>query len=376
MGEHDVIRGPREIDAEWLTVVLHRSGVGAGNEVIGIDDGSIGTGQMGDNVRYTLTWREPDTSLPSTVVGKFPSASEASRATARMLNSYCQEAGFYRDLRSAVTIRAPHVHHVGWNADTHDFVLVMEDVSPARQGDQLAGCSVEQATAVIDQAVGLHAPTWGRGLELADEIDWLTAPSDERTQMMVWLLGHTWPGFVERYTGRLSDDELAIGKAVVDDYPRYHAEVAAWAVRHGAWAVTHGDYRLDNILFGDGVISPPVTVVDWQTIAVGIGPLDVAYFCGAGLLPDARVAHERSLVERYAAGLRTAGVDIDDAAVWDGYVLGSASGFLVALVASQIVEQTERGDAMFVAMASRHAHQMRTVGLLERLAHPRRSVTA
>ena len=68
---------------------------------------------------------------------------------------------------------------------------------------------------------------------------------------------------------------------------------------------------------------------------------------------------------RYAAGLGAAGVEVSDEAVWDGYVLGAASGYFVALIASQLVEQTERGDDMFVAMASRHAHQIRTVGLLD-----------
>ena len=33
-------------------------------------------------------------------------------------------------------------------------------------------------------------------------------------------------------------------------------------------------------------------------------------------------------------------------------------GYLMAVIASQIVEQTERGDEMFIAMASRHATQM------------------
>jgi hypothetical protein len=46
-------------------------------------------------------------------------------------------------------------------------------------------------------------------------------------------------------------------------------------------------------------------------------------------------------------------------------VLGSASGYYMALLASQIVEQTERGDEMFCVMAERHAHPMRTVGLLD-----------
>ena len=37
---------------------------------------------------------------------------------------------------------------------------------------------------------------------------------------------------------------------------------------------------------------------------------------------------------------------VDDELLWDGYVLGSASGLLMAIIASQIVEQTERGDEL------------------------------
>jgi hypothetical protein len=110
-----------------------------------------------------------------------------------------------------------------------------------------------------------------------------------------------------------------------------------------------------------------VTVVDWQTVAVNIGPADVAYFCGAGLLPDTRASHERSLVERYGSGLAAHGVDVDVDALWDGYVLGSAGGYLMAVLASQIVERTDRGDEMFAVMAERHAAQIRHVGLLARL---------
>ena len=53
--------------------------------------------------------------------------------------------------------------------------------------------------------------------------------------------------------------------------------------------------------------------------------------------------------------------------VWDGYVLGTAGGYLMAVIASQIVEQTERGDDMFVTMATRHAAQIVDSGLLDRL---------
>jgi hypothetical protein len=120
-------------------------------------------------------------------------------------------------------------------------------------------------------------------------------------------------------------------------------------------------------LFGVVDGAPPVTVVDWQTTTIGIGPADVAYFVGAGLVPATRAEHERALVGRYAAGLRAAGVDVTDDAVWTAYVLGSAGGYLMAVIASQIVEQTDRGDDMFVTMATRHASQIADCGLLDLL---------
>lgn len=375
MGEHfDDIRDADSVDAAWLTDVLHAAGVGSGRRILDYDARSIGTGQVGENVRYTLTWEGTwegtwdgdQAGLPSSIVAKFPSANELSRATAAQVDTYRREVGFYRDVQHRVSIRTPGIHHVGWNPDNHDFVLVMEDIGGAEQGDQLHGCTVDRAAAVIDEAVGLHAPTWNRVAELAD-LDWLAFPNDERTGQMQLLFAMTLPGFLDRYGDRLSDDEQDIGRHVVERYPSLAAQVTEWAETHRAWCVTHADYRLDNILFGLDDRTPAVTVVDWQTAAVGIGPADVAYFVGAGLVPDDRRVHERELVARYASGLRSAGVDVDDDTIWEGYALGSAGGYLMAIIASQIVGQTDRGDDMFVAMATRHAAQIADCGLLDRL---------
>jgi hypothetical protein len=356
------------IDAAWLTAMFHRAGVGVGRAVQAVTGQPIGTGQVGDNVRFELTWSAPTGgchgAVPATVVGKFPSRSPISRATAVNVGTYRREVGFYRDLQPEVAIRTPGVLHVGWDAATHDFVILMDDVSPSRPGDQLAGCSLVEAEQAIDQAVGLHAPTWGRTVELR-RLDWLDQPEPERVERMGEFLRATYPGFASRYAQRLLPADRELGAALVERYPTLAAHVATWAERHSAWCVTHGDYRLDNLLFGPDGGAPAVTVVDWQTVTVGIGPGDIAYFAGAGLLPEDRAEHERALVARYGRGLRRAGVDVDGAALWDGYVLGSASGYLMAVLASQIVERTERGDEMFAVMAERHAAQMRDVGLLD-----------
>ena len=364
--DFDPIRAADAVDADWLTAVLHAAGVGADNAVVAHESRSIGTGQVGDNVRFRLAWRDADPELPPTVVGKFPSASEISRATAVAVGTYVREVGFYRDVQHLVRIRTPHVHHVGWDPVDHDFVVLMEDIAPAAQGDQLAGCDAGRAGLVIDQAIGLHAPTWGRVDEYAG-FDWLQAPDPERSATLAALYTMCAPGFVDRSRGRLAPDDLALADVLVAQAPEISAAIARWAAANGGFCVVHADYRLDNILFGEPPASPAITVVDWQTVAIGIGPADIAYFCGAGLLPDDRAVHERDLVARYAAGMRAAGVALSDEAAWDGYVLGSAGGYLMALIASQIVERTDRGDEMFAVMAERHAAQIRHVDLLGRL---------
>jgi hypothetical protein len=349
------------VDAAWLTRSLQAS-LRTSATVSAFAATSIGTGQVGENIRFELTWDTDDATLPDSVVGKFPSVSEISRATAAQMNTYVKEVGFYRELQRTVTIRTPRVHAVEWDAGTHDFAIVMEDVRPASQGDQLVGCTVGFAERAVDQVVGLHAPTWGRDAELA-RYEWLTGGGGrESAELRVALFQMLTPGFLERYADRLAPDDLATTQLLTDAFNAWAAAVAVWGERFGR-CVVHGDYRLDNMLFGTPPRSAPLTVVDWQTVSLGIGPADVAYFCGAGLLPGDRARHERALVARYAAGLRAAGVAISDEAVWDGYVLGSASGLYMAVLASQVVERTERGDEMFAVMAERHAAQVRHVGL-------------
>jgi hypothetical protein len=83
---------------------------------------------------------------------------------------------------------------------------------------------------------------------------------------------------------------------------------------------------------------------------------DVAYFIGAGLRPRDRREHEQDLVHTYLPDLTAAGVDqVDDDAAWTDYRRGTWAGLVMAVGASMVVERTDRGDQMFLAMASRHA---------------------
>ncbi|MCP5029648.1 MAG: phosphotransferase [Actinomycetia bacterium] len=340
------------IDATWLTSALAEAGVADGASVAAVEARSIGTGQVGENVRFTLTWSEDRPDLPGSVVGKFPSTSEVSLAAAAATETYVREVGFYRDLQAEVDIPTPHVFRIEEDLATNRFLLLMEDIRPAEQGDQLGGCDLAQAELAVDAAAGLHASTWARATELA-ELSWLDLPSADAAVQWFELYRALFDGFVERYADQLTDDQIGVGRWIGEHLPPLWE--AALSV---PLCLAHHDFRLDNMLFGVGEGAPPLTVVDWQTARLGSGPADVAYFVGAGLLADDRRSHEQTLVDRYTEGLARRGVAVDHATIDLGYRVGATSGYIMAVIASQMVEQTDRGDTMFVAMASRHTEQI------------------
>jgi aminoglycoside phosphotransferase (APT) family kinase protein len=132
--------------------------------------------------------------------------------------------------------------------------------------------------------------------------------------------------------------------------------------------VTHGDFRLDNMLFGRTPGATPLAIVDWQSPALGQGPADVAYFLGTSLDPALRGQEERALLRVYRDVLKSYGVSLSEDALWRAYRRSSFAGLVMAVVASMIVGQTDRGDSMFMAMAQRSAVMARELEGLALLA--------
>ncbi|HSL56624.1 MAG TPA: phosphotransferase, partial [Acidimicrobiales bacterium] len=227
-------------------------------------------------------------------------------------------------------------------------------LAPAEQGDQIAGCSPEQAALAVAEAAAMHGPRWGD--PTLSEVGWISSPSIEGSTAIAEIYAAVWPGFVERYRHRLDAEVLTLGE-------RFGAGLVGWAARRldGPLTGTHGDFRIDNLLFApDG---GRAAVVDWQTPALGIGTDDVSYLLGAGLLPADRRAHEHDLVRGYHDDLVRRGVaDYPWERCWDDYVRFSLSGLQMAVVASMIVRQDDRGDEMFCCMAERHAAQALELG--------------
>ncbi len=341
---------PAAMSTAWLADKL-----GHGAEALrGFTISKVGTGQMCDSFRLTLDWAG-DIDAPATVVAKCPSHDEASRNIAMITGTYVKEVSWYRELAAGSGVAAPVCHHAEIADDDVDFVLILSDLAPARQGDQLAGLGLAGLVPCIDAAAGLHALLWND--PQLDTLPWLARDNGDVIRAMFPQL---YAGFRERYATRLEPEALDLGAGIVERLDAYLSRQTA------ARTIVHGDLRIDNILFApDG---SRCWLVDWQTLGRGSGATDLAYLVGTSIAdPFERAAADRPAFDHWIAALRQRGIDPDPEALWTDYRVGALSGYFMAVFASMSVERTERGDEMFAVMAERPARQALALGSLDLL---------
>ncbi len=330
-----------DISRDWLQRALDRAGVLDGARITTFATQPIGTGQVGDTVRITLGYDRASPTLPATVAAKLPSRDATSRATAAHFRLYLREVNFYARVAPLIPMRVPRTHTALIDEAGCDFILLFEDLGPAKVGNQLEACTPEQARGAVCEAALLHAST--DGLAVLDE-DWLQPDPVARD----WII-QAYPGaqaiFAERYAGQIEPEYLAICEQLA-------AQCATWFhFTPGTRCITHGDFRLDNMLFDIRGGAEPLAVVDWQTCVTGAGTSDLGYFLGTGIGTDVRRAHGDELIDLYCAEMTRLGVPRRRADIWDDIRIGALSGLSTAVFSAAFVERTERGDANFLSMA-------------------------
>ncbi|MFM9118972.1 MAG: phosphotransferase [Acidimicrobiaceae bacterium] len=340
------ISSHKGISSEYLSKALAPISGGAKLKITAISP--IGTGQMAESYRVKFS-QESGEKIESVVV-KVPSQNENSRSASRTTRCYELETSFYSSLRNSLKVETPKCFHVWYDAPSDDFVLVLEDIKDASQGDQITGATVEQADAAITQLVNLHAPMWGS--EILNQIGWLPKHSLNVATGTSQLLRSVFSGFAERFSEKVNSEIISLGARLVSKIDRYYAAFPTLLT------VAHRDFRLDNLLFTPQNNKTGVKVVDWQTVGAMPGASDLGYFIGASFTVDGRREYEQVLVQSYCERLAAQRIDVSNNEIWAQYRLLGTSGYIMAIVASMLVKQTDRGDAMFAVMANRHGQQM------------------
>jgi hypothetical protein len=313
----------------------------------------IGTGQMSQSHRVAFDGADGGA---GSVVVKLASDDDTSRATGVGMGAYSREISFYRELAERIGAPLPGCHLAAYDDADGWFTLVLEDIVGAEQGDQIAGCTVDEAAVALRALAAVHAPVLGD--VHVGTLPWL----NQETPLNQALLATLLPGFLERY-----GDRIAPAHAEVCE--RFVPVVDAWvADRRSPQGLAHGDYRLDNLLF----VGDDCKVVDWQTVSWGPAMVDAAYFVGGGLSAEDRRAHEEELVRtEYFDGLLARGVTgLDWDICWEEYRRHTFHGLLMTIAASMVVVRTERGDDMFMTWLERNAQQVLDLDALSLLPDP------
>ncbi len=330
---------PDQVTPAWITQALHARGIDA--RVARLESEGVGTGQLGETRRFFLHYEGPTApDAPRTVVGKFSSPNEVARKTGCEMGFYKSEVMFYRELSHRAGIRTPSVFVAELDPVTNDFVLLLEDLAPAKQGDQMRGCTIAEAQAALSEAARLHAAFWNDESLLT--ADWCYVPPGAQGFYTTALIEQSWDHVKKHYDGWLSPE-------VQDVCAKYVRNHAYWnRPRQFPKVFSHNDFRPDNMMFHPG---QRVAVVDWQTSNfLGTG-MDVAYFLGGALSREVRQANEQALLQGYHAELLALGVkDYSFEHLMADYRHYSFAVIAVAIAATLIVKRTERGDAMLMQM--------------------------
>jgi hypothetical protein len=340
------VSGGADLTASYLTGAL--AGHLGGGSVTAVQAEPVGTGQVSDSFRLRLTYdrasgdRAPD--LPPTLIAKVPAAADASRGAARAFRTYEIEASFYGQVAAGLPVSIPGCFYSAYDPEPDEYIVLLEDLAPAEPGDQLAGIGVDQAAAALEELAALHAAGWGSP-ELA-ALPWLNRNTPDGAAFLAGVLTDLYPGFRTRFDGRVEPGTLPLIEDFLPRAPGYLGGAG-----DEPRTIVHGDFRADNLLFG----GPRPFVLDWQTASFGSAANDLAYFLASSLLVPDRQQHEEALVRAYHQALTGRGVELSWADCWNGYRRHAFGGIVMDIVAAMFVAQTERGDKMFAAMASRHA---------------------
>lgn len=333
----------QSLGAEQLTQYLRAAGVLQEGVVSAADAKIIGTGKMGDNARYQLTYEGERGAAPDTLIAKFPASDEHARAMAGAHGAYYNEVMFYRELADGSAMRTPAIYGSELSEDHTSFLLLMEDMAPAEPGNNLMGETRVRAEMVLDEVAKLAAAYYGN--ETLAERDYVvSAARDDGGEFGQSLMQQCWPGFLERFGADLSKECIAFGDHFVDNVTRFvtHYE--------GPKTLIHGDLRSENVLFSDTA----ATTVDWQTVSESSPVADAAYFLGGGLAVEDRRQWERDLLARYHQNLVTAGIEITFEACWEQYRLYAMHGLMIIVLGASFSSADERSDKMFLALIQRH----------------------
>ncbi len=294
---------PEVLTASWLTDALRAGGTVESASVTGFDSQIVGAGAgfLGTLAKLDLRYDRAEPNAPKSLIAKFPTLDPGGREIGNLFRFYEREVRFYEQVADRVAMRVPRAYYADVVPETGDFILLLEDMAPACVGDQVNGCTPEQAQRAVHDLAQFQAGWW-RHPDL-DALEWMPYINDPINLSAEQSYQQAWPAFVEFLGEKLPADSHKVGD-------RMNANVIAILndMRDRPRTIVHGDYRLDNLFFATEKGGEPLAVIDWQIANRGIGTFDVGYFLTGNVDVKLRSSCEMDFLKMYHDTLLKGGV--------------------------------------------------------------------
>lgn len=314
---------PDKVTAAWLSRVLAHH-----VENLEVEHFAEGAGIIGQVVRINLDSDAPFKSL----VGKFPSPSEGNRLVAKTYNMYGREVDFYQRIAPKLDLRTPKCYFGEFDESSNNFVLLIEDLKDYEIGDQVEGCSLDQAHMVISNIAKLHALAWqpGAGFGLVSHNN----PAQRDGMIAGFHMG--WPVVMDGFRDLVPSAALIAERKMEQATPWLLEEITRPPI-----CLTHADVRLDNVFFGE----QEVCLVDWQSVCTSCPEQDLAYFLTQSVALE--MAESADLKGLYFDELRARGIDYPRKLFEERYKIAALYLLNYAVIIAGTLDLgNERGQAL------------------------------
>lgn len=348
---------------EWLTECLSARYPGIRVGAAQIAPLDIGPSYHGNLARIELHGVS-GAAAPTTLVAKLVADSPAARDLGVGMGIYLREALFYEQLAPSVRLRPPICHGAAYDPETGLSTLLLEDMTDLEVGVQAAGYTPARARATVLQLADQHAAFWNDDT-LAGHA-WL--PIWNQPEMVAYIKAsfpRAWPYCRSLYETQLTPQDAALGDGLGNALATLMEAIGTPPV-----TLLHGDARYDNLLYDAADPSVPPRTVDWQFVARGRGPQDLAYFLTQSADAEVAATNERDLVGAYHERLLENGIAGYPAeACWDDYRRCTLYSLVYPIFTAAMVDPADAGQVEAVALALRRgfnaANRLDSAGLLQ-----------
>jgi len=328
---------PSHLTPERITLWLQQSGgLEKDNKVRTVDlkPFAIGEGLMSIMYRVTVVYEyAPKNGLKTAFVCKLSPPAAKPRVLGALLSLFEAEVNFYnKGLKEATKMDAPNCYYAG-SASNGRYCILLEDLSPAKAGQQLAGVKIEHAREATKTLAKFHAKYRGKMRTEKVFEGWLLRQDDRAYWKLVKgsyvkAAKTVQPRIDNVFKTPNVDGFSQIAVKFGDNFDKWMELVCLDNKElnpnaNSQLTLTHGDFRAENMFFdaptsfngsnsttsaatggskddgGDGGGGLGMRLVDFQLLKESSGPAELCYFVGTSMTIEDRRKYEVELLQLY-----------------------------------------------------------------------------